>query len=116
MLFEYSLNNLAFVRYSKMQLLLPLIPKMFLWFLGPQNLKNHKIYFRIIIHFIRYGHYLVTSLEYNKACTTAMDVDRYTWVTQLVTSEFLFGVDVGHREDCRLLNVLHLPQLDRLCL
>ena len=62
MLFEYSLNNLAFVRYSKMQLLLPLIPKMFLGFLGPQNSKNDKIYFRIIIRFIRYGHYPVTSL------------------------------------------------------
>ena len=64
MLFEYSLNNLAFVRYSKMQLLLPLIPKMFLGFLGPQNSKNDKIYFRIIIRFIRYGHYPVTSLIY----------------------------------------------------
>ncbi len=62
MLFEYSLNNLAFVRYSKMQLLLPLIPKMFLGFLGPQKSKNDKIYFRIIIRFIRYGRYPVTSL------------------------------------------------------
>ena len=64
MLFEYSLNNLAFIRYSKMQLLLPLIPKMFLGFLGPQNSKNDKIYFRIIIRFIRYGSYPVTSLIY----------------------------------------------------
>ena len=64
MLFEYSLNNLAFVRYSKMQLLLPLIPKMFLGFLGPQNSKNDKFYFRIIIRFIRYGRYPVTSLIY----------------------------------------------------
>ena len=74
MLFEYSLNNLAFVRYSKMQLLLPLIPKMFLGFLGPQNSKNDKIYFRIIIRFIRYGHYPVTSLLMRQCI---IDKDKY---------------------------------------
>jgi len=62
MLFEYSLNNLPLIRYSKMKFLLPLIPKMFLGFLGPQKSKNDKIYFRIIIRFIRYGRYPVTSL------------------------------------------------------
>ena len=87
MLFEYSLNNLAFVRYSKMQLLLPLIPKMFLGFLGPQNLKNDKIYFRIIIRFIRYGHYPVTSLVYSSG--------GWSWILLICHHPFLSSPNVG---------------------
>ena len=49
---------------------------MFLGFLGPQNLKNDKIYFRIIIRFIRYGHYPVTSLIYILLFLRGWGVDR----------------------------------------